>query len=276
MNPSTFETVYGFQLLDTVHNFFPELMYSDIFQSSIIVRWIQQRVETLFPEQYLHHKQLYRLYSATPRREEFTRWNQVTTTSIREPARVPVTPARARRVEPQIPPPIQRTAATATRTIPVRTTDPAGAEDLMNILFGPLPATTTATYDLGNGLVNLLGLAALAQPGAAELFQDVPVFPTAAQVRAGSTELGYADIPRDTDCAICHDTEGDSNWRRLHCTHYFHRDCIDHWFTGHVNCPVCRADIRTPTNNHYTNNRDTDDRTTAQNNTTPMGGDNSL
>jgi hypothetical protein len=267
MNPSAFETVYGFQLLDTLHNFFPELMYSDLFHSSNMMRWMQHRVETLFPEQYLHHKQLYRLYSAVGRRNEFANWIQLqepAAAPAREPARVPATPARVPRAQPTSPPQIQRPVA---RTIPVRTTDPAGAEELMNILFGPLPATTTttATYDLGNSLVNLLGLAALTQPGAnvaQQLFQDVPVFPTPAQVRAGSTELIYSDIPRDTECSICHDSEGDSTWRRLHCSHYFHRDCIDHWFTGHVNCPVCRADVRTVATPRH-----------AQNNTSPAGGD---
>ncbi len=273
MNPSAFETVYGFQILDTLHNFFPELMYSDLFHSSNVMRWMQHRVETLFPEQYLHHKQLYRLYSAAGRRNEFANWMQTQEpATARGPARVPVTPARAARTQPTTPPPIQRPAATVSRTIPVRTTDPAGAEDLMNILFGPLPATTTttATYDLGNSLVNLLGLAALTQPGAniaQQLFQDVPVVPTPAQVRAGSTELIYADIPRDTQCSICRDDEGDSNWRRLHCNHYFHRDCIDHWFETHVNCPVCRADIRNVPNNRTVAARHT------ENNTSPAGGD---
>jgi hypothetical protein len=60
---------------------------------------------------------------------------------------------------------------------------------------------------------------------------------------------------RETDenevCSICQDcyTEGQAIRSITHCSHMFHKSCIDQWFEGHVHCPVCRYDIRqTPVN----------------------------
>ena len=78
---------------------------------------------------------------------------------------------------------------------------------------------------------------------------DVDVIPTARQVESGSIIVEGLSVPTDMNCAICqehqyHGATGPSPWRRLYCTHQFHRECIDSWFTRSVFCPVCRADIR--------------------------------
>ena len=40
-NPSTYETVYGFDTLDTFHNYFPELMYDDTIFRNEILHWMR-------------------------------------------------------------------------------------------------------------------------------------------------------------------------------------------------------------------------------------------
>jgi hypothetical protein len=46
------------------------------------------------------------------------------------------------------------------------------------------------------------------------------------------------------DCAICQDNinVGDII-RALGCSHVFHINCVDYWFTKQSTCPMCRADI---------------------------------
>jgi len=80
-------------------------------------------------------------------------------------------------------------------------------------------------------------------------WQEVDVTATSAQINAGSTVVEGSTIGADVNCAICQEhTYADGNsshqWRRLHCAHEFHRECVDSWLEQSVHCPVCRADIR--------------------------------
>ena len=76
------------------------------------------------------------------------------------------------------------------------------------------------------------------------VWTDVPVVPTAEQVESGSDIIELVDVPEEEKCAVCQERGTVNPWRHLHCDHYFHRDCVDRWFTRNVHCPVCRADIR--------------------------------
>jgi len=87
--------------------------------------------------------------------------------------------------------------------------------------------------------------------GNRRFWQEVDVVATQAQIDAGSTVVEGSTIGADVNCAICQEhTYADSNstnqWRRLHCAHEFHRECVDSWLEQSVHCPVCRADIRDP------------------------------
>ena len=83
---------------------------------------------------------------------------------------------------------------------------------------------------------------------------DVEVVPTQREVDNGSVLLDEVAVGPDTNCAICQEHHyggtplgtplGTTPWRRLYCTHQFHQECVDLWFTRSVFCPVCRADIR--------------------------------
>ena len=88
-------------------------------------------------------------------------------------------------------------------------------------------------------------------------WNEVDVTASAAQIDAGSTVVEGSTIGADINCAICQEhTYADVNsseglrsshqWRKLHCSHQFHRECVDSWLEQSVHCPVCRADIREP------------------------------
>jgi len=47
-----------------------------------------------------------------------------------------------------------------------------------------------------------------------------------------------------TTCAVCmHDFEHEEELRSLHCTHHFHKECIDKWLAVGTTCPVCKGDV---------------------------------
>jgi hypothetical protein len=84
------------------------------------------------------------------------------------------------------------------------------------------------------------------------MMEPVRVRPSAQQIAAASTistvgaEEEEEGVTEENTCAICQDViaEG-SQVRTLNsCEHAFHMGCIDTWFQSHVNCPVCRHDIR--------------------------------
>ncbi len=292
-NTRMFEHVYGSNMLDTIHNYFPEMMYDDTIFPNQTMRWLRYRIATLFPQQYAEKQNEYRIYMSANRRTEFANWSSVHNPQPATVTAVPVTvnspifgasPVRTtvRTSVFNIPPPLgPSTGATEepttiplpqtpqqpprARTIPAveRRTQRIqrqvyNMDGLVNNLFGGLgglqglgmmdaeyePMWGGTTQNDAQTLLNLLATATLLPTNTA--FQDVVVAPTQAQIDAGSTIVNYADLPRDTSCAICQEDVGDSAWRRLHCNHYFHRGCVDPWFERNTHCPVCRADIREP------------------------------
>jgi uncharacterized protein with GYD domain len=66
---------------------------------------------------------------------------------------------------------------------------------------------------------------------------------------ADSTDEKKADEETDDTCAICMETyaDGDSLRQMVPCKHRFHVMCADTWLTRSTQCPVCRADLRGPT-----------------------------
>ena len=53
------------------------------------------------------------------------------------------------------------------------------------------------------------------------------------------------DEDEDPKCSICQEEFSDGQrLRRIEeCEHYFHKSCIDTWFTTHDTCPMCRASV---------------------------------
>lgn len=251
MYSQRYEHAYGnIGLFNDVHNFFPELLYDTaLFQTSPVVRFFQDRVETLLPEDYVRHRTNYRLFQQEQRRQNFR--------ARFAPPPPPVPPATQPQVYrfgtqqtphtthhtthtpplPATPRQRQSTLPTSLLSIPLRFTTPESAnnESALDILLRSLLGTT----DIQSAL------------GVAELTADltpVPVTPSANVLRT-NTILTSLEPAADVMCAICQSheqpTERDAQWRILRpCSHQFHRSCIDRWFSQHVHCPVCRHDIR--------------------------------
>lgn len=118
------------------------------------------------------------------------------------------------------------------------------------------PETPDAAAALGDPLTQLLFRAMMVPtvptvaPATNPFWEPVIVAPTVQQIARAST-VYTAPTRLDTPCTICQDAigEGDQVRKLTHCNHFFHRNCIDTWFIRHVDCPVCRHDIRTGTAN---------------------------
>jgi hypothetical protein len=208
---------YDNSFLDTLHNYFPEILYGapEQFGGSVeLVRYVQNQVRREFD-----------LFSSG--RTAFT--YQVPQTPIPPQPRVmetPVRPVNIRYRETVRPPPdITRIATNLLAAF-----EP-GYEihgntinmDTLNTIFG-----------------NTFGVRIPQQ----NLMEPVIVRPTAAQIAAG-TQLEIVDS-NDENCAICQDRmEAGSEARAIRaCDHRFHTECIDTWFERSVACPTCRHDVR--------------------------------
>jgi hypothetical protein len=249
-NPTSFETAYGFSTLDELHNFFPELLYdAELFPGEGLA-WMRHRVHTLFPHVYPRQQNMYSIYHSHTRIQDYARWHRE--------FRVSDTPPPAHR--------FTNAGGIHVTTPPVRFSvdlsgaTPAGGAGVgavydqaprllsrrLQRTVDPLPQLfTSVLFDIppqtpaNNSFLNLLNMA----------FQDVIVSPTPEQIRSASRMETHAGMPADAICSICqehdYEPEPEEDWRILHCGHSYHAPCIDAWLTSHVNCPVCRADVRT-------------------------------
>ncbi|KAF9129643.1 hypothetical protein BGW39_003967 [Mortierella sp. 14UC] len=79
--------------------------------------------------------------------------------------------------------------------------------------------------------------------GAAGKPQDTAASSQDAAATSSVEYLTLADA-QDAVCAICLcDYEDDEELRKMRCTHYFHKECVDEWLRLHRNCPLCKRDI---------------------------------
>ena len=68
---------------------------------------------------------------------------------------------------------------------------------------------------------------------------SVIVRPTPQQIASS-----LVDGTTTTSCAICQDAISEGGCQIRQCSHFFHRSCVESWFSLSVRCPVCRFDIR--------------------------------
>jgi len=78
------------------------------------------------------------------------------------------------------------------------------------------------------------------------LMEPVVVAPSYTDISA-NTVVRRLEANSPENCAICQDQMlQDEEVRTIrHCSHLFHKECIDEWFRSNVRCPNCRVDIRT-------------------------------
>lgn len=98
----------------------------------------------------------------------------------------------------------------------------------------PFSAAAPANYihDMGYSYEDLVSLEPV--PRGLKSFDHLP-----------TTVYEGQELPSDqTSCAVCMaDFEVSEDLRYLHCTHHFHKECIDRWLSVAPTCPVCKGDV---------------------------------
>lgn len=78
--------MYGFGLLDDLHNFFPEILYDSSLFPDPRFEWFRHRASTLFPSVFPRQMNMYRIYSAGERQRMYNSWVSSQTIGVQPPA----------------------------------------------------------------------------------------------------------------------------------------------------------------------------------------------
>ncbi len=235
------QNIYSIQLLNDLHNHFPELLYnSRRFQSVQDVLFYIRSVADMSPLERGQIQYNNRQHQ-TPRVVYNHRQNATTVPSYMPP----VAP----------PPPIPTSGLY--NTIPVNSTIPMTFETTVfedsiptTRVRIPMNTNNNNTNVLMNTLLgglfgDIMGTGTAGPILDAFLNQRVAVYPTNEEIENATTRF-TTTRNQDDICTICQENfdQGQEIRRIIHCNHSFHRDCIDTWFRGNVHCPTCRHDIR--------------------------------
>jgi hypothetical protein len=213
MNTSPNANYYGnIQLLNDLHNYFPEILYGTRFENDGLVRYIREVVSQRFnlfssaQNTYSqNHQQVYRIATASaPINTMYMDEQHISPTNImsgvlgglREGINIPV-----------------------------------NVNGFVNLLQSMLDSSNVSpiTEDENHNLTNL---------------QPVNVRPTMNQIENASSIVELTSS--QSICAICQEHMlPNQTIRRLNqCRHLFHNSCIMTAFETSVRCPNCRHDIR--------------------------------
>jgi len=267
------DSIYGVQLLDDLHNYFPELLYnSGRFQSvQEVLQYITSVTRRRF-DLFTYGREIYNANLANAQRLHPTGVEPLaqplaqplSPTAPVPQATVQVTtqhapPAHQSLLQPIVSTrPSPRTYAslftqpmtqstTQQVSTPPQQQSMTGLESLLQLLH-PQPIITTSytttDEDATSWLMNLLGGGRGGLP--ASFLEPIPIFPTREQIQ-GASAIRTLDVSDGTNtCTICQDDMSVGNTIRTlnTCQHTFHISCIDMWFVSNVRCPICRHDIR--------------------------------
>ncbi len=243
-NPARYEHPYGIDLLDDIHNLFPEVLYDNLlFHPNVLVSFFQRRVEQLFAREFARNRTQYRMFQQARRRRESGIFQPASLVySLPSPAHSSTTTAATA--------PLNRTVYP---TQPVTTEESEDVNEQLNQFAEQILSSVLAGFGGTSPLRSSIPILMSATTRTIPVdMTPVPVVPTAEQIQA-ATILTSLPPPADVVCTICQDSEvvGQSEWRIIrHCNHRFHKSCVDRWFQQNVHCPVCRFDIRDHNHDH--------------------------
>lgn len=210
MNSSTNSNYYGnIQLLNDLHNYFPEILYGTRFQNDGLVRYIREVVS-----------QRFNLFSSA--QNTYNQNNQqlyrIATTS---------SPVNTMYMDEQHVSPTNIMSGVLREGINI----PINVNGFVNLLQSMLDSSNVSpiSEDENHNLTNL---------------QPVNVRPTLNQIENASSIVEITSS--QSICAICQEhMHPNQTIRRLNqCRHMFHNSCIMTAFNTSVRCPNCRHDIR--------------------------------
>ena len=251
------QNIYSIQLLNDLHNHFPEILYNPRRFETVqdLLSYIRGVSEVSPYERGLHQ---YRM-----RQTNTSRARHVPNTAYRNPIISMLIPNLSS-LDPDIPPttsvpnplvPNPLVPSTSRDNIPPSTTRSTANTRTTTDSISSRMQSSNAMDNIIGGLSTLLGSEnggimiinnqSIEERMQSFLEQTVPVFPTSREIQNASTTF-IPDESRYDNCAICQDEIAvNQSVRRLtFCEHYFHQICIDTWFQRNVHCPSCRHDIR--------------------------------
>uniref|UniRef100_A0A6C0DYR7 RING-type domain-containing protein n=1 Tax=viral metagenome TaxID=1070528 RepID=A0A6C0DYR7_9ZZZZ len=240
------QNIYQVQLLNDLHNYFPDILYNSGRFRNVqdLLEYIRQVADT------------------SPYSRGLTSYNNRQTLNARVNAsRAPPTYRSVGLTPPTAPIP---TTAPTISAPPIPTTNATWAQPVMSTVFEEhipttrirVPLNTASTANTTMLMNTILGsmfsdLFAVGGGGGDAglqgfLNQRVPVYPSAQEIDRATTLFRAGSNRQGDICTICQDDIDINQELRIldHCSHSFHRDCIDTWLQGNVNCPTCRHDIR--------------------------------
>jgi hypothetical protein len=242
MSSPTYTSIYGIQLLDDLHNYFPEILYNPTGFNSVrdVLQYIQRTTQHRF-DLYSYGRNL-----AMP--------SMAANVSVAAAANANANAATNANYFPTT-----TNASTTTPLVPLASLHtpiqrPTGPLRIVRQRITPLTmlgSASSLSFDdidqASNDLLTSMLANLIRTPLNTAFNEPVIVRPTEAQI-AAATRVEQLISPSDAICTICQDDflEENTEIRKITaCGHFFHKSCIDEWFERNVRCPVCRHDIRT-------------------------------
>ena len=270
------QNIYQVQLLNDLHNYFPDVLYNSGRFRNVqdLLEYIRQVADTSPYSRGLtsyNNRQTLnaRVNSvnainagrAPPTYRSVGLAPTAPTAPTTSPHSIPTT--NTPRTQPVMAAVFEEHIPTTTRIrVPLNTTNNTNTTMLMNTILGGMFSDLFAGGG-GGGSDGLQGF----------LNQRVPVYPSVQEIDRATTLFRAGSNRQGDICTICQDDIDINQEIRIldHCSHSFHRDCIDTWFQGNVHCPTCRHDVREVTNTTTSNRtmRDNNENTNRQENQVP-------
>ena len=242
MNNNTSE-IYGYPLLDNIHNLFPEILYDNVLfphndNDSVgrILGWARFRIRHLFPQTFQNARANYNHHTVTERREEFDEWLFLRNNNLLVPRSVNQNIVRNFPEFSPIQTEMNRIWAPPSNSVNQDTSNlgtgnqnaylpeilgrnSTGLSGFFSSLVPPVQRQmgqeNQRTRILGEGTINqiiqntifdeIVGLVIPPRTALFRFFDPVPINPTLSEIERGSEILTSDSIPMETVCIVCQD-----------------------------------------------------------------------